>query len=255
MSRTQDRGKFEGVIKVVSFNRTFYMAGVISAFMAGAVLVYLPMVPHLRLLGWLLWSLGVWWLVGSLVVTHWIYDKSPLFHWAWLGALLPKNQPASGCFVHAGFDEASGSLKEHLGRMDWQVLDFYDENLLGEPSINLARKLYPPPASQQWIRYDHWPLPSTSVDVVFFFFAAHELRMPEQRVALLREATRVLAPDGRCIIVEHVRDLANALVYGPGVFHFHSVDTWLADFETAGLKIASEGRITPWVRTWALVKS
>ncbi len=98
------------------------------------------------------------------------------------------------------------------------------------------------------------PLPDASMDAVFLFFAAHELRGPVSREQLFGEVARVLVPGGRLILAEHPRDVANLTVFGPGSFHFLPRREWLRLAFQSGLKIVHELRITPFVRVWSLEK-
>jgi SAM-dependent methyltransferase len=87
-------------------------------------------------------------------------------------------------------------------------------------------------------------------DTIFLLFMAHEFRHAEARLLFFREIARVLAPYGRVVIVEHLRDLANFLAFGPGFFHFQSRQTWLSTLHAAGLKIVCESKITPFIRVF-----
>ncbi|MEZ5164943.1 MAG: hypothetical protein R2695_00080, partial [Acidimicrobiales bacterium] len=61
------------------------------------------------------------------------------------------------------------------------------------------------------------------------------------------ELRRVLRPDGRLIVTEHLRDIANVAVYGPGAFHFQPAGTWIDRAAEAGFELASDVSITPFV--------
>lgn len=61
------------------------------------------------------------------------------------------------------------------------------------------------------------------------------------------------AREGKCI-VEHFRDLANFLAFGPGYVHFVSRDEWLRLAAHANLAVASETKITPWVTALTLAR-
>jgi hypothetical protein len=54
------------------------------------------------------------------------------------------------------------------------------------------------------------------------------------------------------ILVEHLRDPANFIAFGPGFLHFHSRRGWQRGWESAGFGLADEFRITPWVRVFVL---
>ena len=64
------------------------------------------------------------------------------------------------------------------------------------------------------------PVASGSQDTVFAVFAAHELRHRAHLKALFDEIARVLRPGGTLVLVEHLRNAAATVVYGPGAWHF-----------------------------------
>jgi len=85
--------------------------------------------------------------------------------------------------------------------------------------------------------------------------SAHELRRHDDRVTLLRETARVVAPAGRIVVAEHLRDLANFLAFGPGFLHFHSAATWRRAFAGAGLIVEKRFRVTRFVAVYVLRRS
>ncbi|MBA3685567.1 MAG: class I SAM-dependent methyltransferase, partial [Planctomycetes bacterium] len=96
------------------------------------------------------------------------------------------------------------------------------------------------------------PLPDAWADAVFVLFAAHEVRDDAERAALFCELRRVLAPGAAIHVVEHLRDPANVLAYGPGAWHFLARATWLRTFAAAALHVTSERRMTPFLRWFVL---
>ncbi len=65
----------------------------------------------------------------------------------------------------------------------------------------------------------------------------------------------MLAKTGKIIVTEHLQDRANFLAYNIGFFHFHSRTTWLNTFQSAGLNVADEIKVTPFITTFILDKN
>lgn len=146
-------------------------------------------------------------------------------------------------------------LKQKFPQAGWQVLDHFDPEFMTEASIRRARKLFPPTEGTIPAKFDQWPLAGNSQNVVFGMLAIHELRSDAERAAWFAEARRCLADDGRIILVEHVRDLANFVAFGPGFLHFHLVASWQKSWQAGGFKLDDIFRITPFVRVFVLKKS
>jgi hypothetical protein len=54
------------------------------------------------------------------------------------------------------------------------------------------------------------------------------------------------------LLVEHVRDAANFLAFGPGFLHFHSPASWRRCWEGAGLRSIDQFCVTPFVQVYVL---
>ncbi len=85
------------------------------------------------------------------------------------------------------------------------------------------------------------------------FLSVHELRTTEKRVAMFEKVKPSLAPDGRLVIVEHMRDVPNVLAFGWGALHFFPRSVWVSDLERAGFRVESEQHISPFIRVLTTV--
>lgn len=277
----------QGVGNIVRFNWHFYvlalaLLGGLASLRAGAGPALRPYVDALLLL-----------VAGptlvSLLVSAYVYDTSNLYALDWLpdlpaaapdpaaapAAAVPdpaaaataphpaaaaalaaaaEAGPARLVNINAGFDETSALLAHRFPGAGLTVLDFYDPAVHTEVSIRRARAAYPPYPGTRRVAAGQLPLPAGSCQRVFLFMAAHEARQPAQRVALLREVGRLLLPGGQAVVVEHLRDLPNFLAYTVGFLHFYSGREWRRVFRAAGLVVAREQKITPFVSAFTLVR-
>lgn len=241
------RSRYGGVRQIVRFNWPYYAAATAATAAASALLILVPLPapwPSLALAALLLANA---WLVLSLAVSHWIYDRSSVSRGEWLrGIAAPRI-----AVCHFGQDEVSAHVARWLPTAAVQVFDLYD-GALGTPSLRRARALAAPAPGTRTAPLDAIPLGSASQDLAVLAFAAHEVRDHATRVRLCTELTRCLAPGGMLLVVEHLRDAPNLLAYGPGGFHFLSRRTWLRTFAAAGLAVVGETSFTPWVRRFEL---
>jgi len=81
--------------------------------------------------------------------------------------------------------------------------------------------------------------------------AAHEIRSRKGRESLFNEVRRIVAPQGRVVLVEHLRDFIAAITFGPGVFHFFPRREWI-DLTCAAFELEQEFPITSFVRVFVL---
>ncbi|PJJ59564.1 class I SAM-dependent methyltransferase [Hymenobacter chitinivorans] len=242
------RRPLEGVWNVVRFNWHFYVGAGGSLLVLAAVAGFAPAAWRPYLLGLL--ALGAAPVLISLLVSYYVYDVSELYRLGWL----PIDPASRGRLVniHAGFDETSGLLQQRFARAQLRVFDFYDPQLHREVSIKRARAAYPPFPGTVAVQPGALPLPAASTDYALLLLSAHEIRQQRERVAFFAEVRRTLTPQGRIIVVEHLRDPANFLAYTIGFFHFYSRATWRRVFRAAGLEVVQEQKITPFVSAFTL---
>ncbi|MCZ2395015.1 MAG: class I SAM-dependent methyltransferase [Chitinophagales bacterium] len=243
------RKPFQGVGNIIRFNWQFYVLAIVATVIL--FLVRNNFNAALRAASDILVVVIIGSTLISLLVSCYIYDFSNLYKLSWLDNLLSKDN-GKIVNINAGFDETSNLLKSKFANSDLTVLDFYDPTKHTEVSIKRARKAYPPYPNTQQTNTKHLPLQDKSADKIFAILSAHEIRNDEERISFFKEIHRVLSPTGQIIVTEHLRDTANFLAYNIGAFHFHSKTTWLKTFQSAGLRVADEIKITPFITTFIL---
>lgn len=244
------RKPFEGIYNIVRFNWHFYvlaLGAMLAVLLAG--LVIWPAFAFPAVIFCLLIALP---LISSFLVSYYVYDCSGLYSLHWLDQAI--QAPRGIVNIHAGFDESSALLQHKFPEASLRVFDFYDPKKHTEVSIRRARKAYPAFPGTQAIGTDALPLEDGSVDVVFLILAAHEIRDKQERLAFFRELRRVLKPQGKIVVTEHLRDLPNFLAYTIGFFHFQPEGRWKTAFRDSGFRMAQRFTITPFITTFILSK-
>ncbi len=240
------RKPLQGVKNIVRFNRHFYLGvGVLIS----ALLCFLPFLSSLwqmLLAAGILSAAAVTLL--SLAASWYIYDYSDLYRLEYLKF----NGVKTILNVNAGFDETSEIIATKFPAARLTVCDFYDAEKHTEISLKRARKAYPPYPNTLEVQAEKLPFTDNSFERVVVIFAAHEVRDPQERILFFKELNRVLAPNGKIIVTEHLRDLNNFAVYTVGFLHFYSKSSWLHTFAEANLSIIREVKTTPFVTTFIL---
>jgi ubiquinone/menaquinone biosynthesis C-methylase UbiE len=245
------RGRYEGVLEIISYNRGLYAWSAIGVSAGLVIAARLPRMLALVTTGAVLIALA--WMLASIAVSHYVYDRSSVYDFRWMREQLPRT-PRRWVNIHSGLDQSTGILKSVFPQGDEEVLDIYDPVEMTEPSITRARTLSEGKTEARHADFRHLTLPDSSCDAVFLIFSAHELRRRDSRAQFFKEVARVLAADGRVILMEHLRDTANFLAFGPGCWHFHSRGEWLRAAATANLRVRQEMPITPFVRVFVMEK-
>jgi SAM-dependent methyltransferase len=245
------RKPFQGVLNIVRFNWHFYViiciSGLLIYFSKQFVPDYFKIYIIILLLGMMLSTLI------TLLVSFYVYDFSPLYKLNFLDNLgiLPN---ANLVNINAGFDETSHILVQKFPKTNLEVFDFYDPSKHTEISIERARKRYAPYPNTKVVETSKLPLSANSVDYIFVIFAAHEIRNMDERILFFQQITDSLKPNGKIIVVEHLRDLPNFLAYNIGFLHFFAKSEWKKTFNTAQLSIHKEVKLTPFISAFFLEK-
>jgi len=244
------RKPLQGLRNIVRFNWHFYALAFGLALAVGAATLVLP--APFSTYGWAALGLLLAPVLVSLAVSGYVYDYAGLYELGWLPTRIA---PAPGIrllTISAGFDELTPLLAPTWPADQLLAIDFYDPARHTEVSIKRARRAYPPVPGTLPVSTTALPLPTHSINYALAFLVAHEVRDAAERAAFFQEIARVLKPDGELIVVEHLRDAANFLAYTIGFLHFHSRRAWLATFRAAGLRVAQEVKITPFLTAFML---
>jgi SAM-dependent methyltransferase len=239
------RRKFQGVLNILSFNRHFYVIGlaVLALLVVVIVVAGLPTVVM-----WVVIGAFAYGLIMPLLVSAYVYDFSGYYDFNWLSGVVDKGvKPGQIVNINAGFDETSFIIKNNFPESDLRVFDFYNARQHTEPAIVRARKVSLTYPNTQQIESNAIPLADGTVDIVFLLSAVHEIRSQEERVEFLKECYRMCRPQGRVIMVEHLRDFPNFLAFSVGFTHFFSRSVWKSAFERAGFSSFEEVKFTPFM--------
>jgi SAM-dependent methyltransferase len=246
------RRKFQGVLNILSFNRHFYVFGLIGL----AIIIWIMLFFNLpNVLFWIVIIAFGYGLTMPLIVSAYVYDFSGYYDFNWLKDFNFKDSEEIQILnINAGFDETSFILKNQFPLSDLKVFDFYNAKQHTEPAIIRARKVslvYPNTSS---IVSNNIPLNDSKVDLIFLLSAAHEIRSHEEKVQFLKECFRVCKPTGQVIMVEHLRDFPNFVAFTIGFTHFFSNHIWKKAFNEAGFSKTEENKFTPFMSIFKVQK-
>jgi SAM-dependent methyltransferase len=244
--------RYQGVLQIIRFNWPFYLFALAALTAAAGLKVLLPAWTDALLIAGI--GLTSFWMLASMVVSHWVYDRSPLRTWRWIEPALGF-APRRWINLHAGLDESSPALRQLFPTSVGRVLDIFDAAEMTEPSILRARSFAVNAITPEAADYRHLPIPTETCGAAFLLLSAHELRRRESRARFFRELHRVLSPDGKVVLAEHLRDLPNFIAFGPGFLHFHSRRAWLAAARAGGFEVEKQFRITPFIAVLVLRRS
>ena len=241
----EKRRKFQGVLNILSFNRHFYVFGLLALAVLFASRLF---IPWNELIFWIIIAAFIYGLIMPLIVSAYVYDFSGYYNFNWItNQVSDPGEIKLITNINAGFDETSFIIKDKFAGSDLKVFDFYNEKRHTEPAIIRARRVslvYPNTTS---ISSNIIPLGDQSVDIVFLLSAVHEIRSNEEKVEFLKECRRVCKPNGKVIMVEHLRDFPNFVAFSVGFTHFFSRAVWKKAFQQADFTTFRETKFTPFM--------
>jgi|SRR5215203_1130598 len=241
----EKRRKFQGVLNILSFNRHFYVFGLLALgfLFASRLFIQWP-----NLIFWLIVAAFIYGLIMPLIVSAYVYDFSGYYNFHWLTKLVSNSERINLITnINAGFDETSFIIKNKLPGSDLKVFDFYNAKRHTEPAIIRARKVSLVYPNTQSISSNLIPLGDNTVDIVFLLSAVHEIRSQDEKVQFLKECHRICKPNGKIIMVEHLRDFPNFVAFSVGFTHFFSRAVWKNAFQHAGFTSFRETKFTPFM--------
>ncbi|HZS54575.1 MAG TPA: class I SAM-dependent methyltransferase [Bryobacteraceae bacterium] len=244
---SSQRAAYLGMRQIFEYNRPFYLSTMAAVIATSILAPRLPLLPGTLLL--LAAGVAVFWICSSLLVSHYIYDRSGLYRLDWLKGCLSR-PPRRWINIHAGIDEISGGISSMFPDSEAQKVDIYDPLEMTESSINRARRFSRVASSSA--SWHDLPAADREFDTAFLIFTGHELRRHEARVRLLSRIAQVLQTGGELVLVEHLRDWRNFLAFGPGFFHFLSARAWRDAVHAAGLSIRMRRTVTPFIHVFVL---
>lgn len=246
------RKPFQGVSNIIRFNWHYYIG---AAIVLMAIFFSILIVPQYLKFPFQLIAIFITLTTTiSLVTSLYVYDLSDFYKLNWSDSISIESKDVM-VNINAGFDEISWPLSAKYPENGLTVFDFYDPQKHTEVSIQRARKVYSVYPGTISISTSLIPLDANSVDVIFLIFSAHEIRDRQERELFFKMLSKTLKPNGKIVLVEHLRDFLNFVSYSVGFLHFYSRADWDKTFHSSDLFIQKEFKITPFVSTFILQRN
>ena len=189
--------------------------------------------------------LTLYFLLASLWLAHWQFDRSGLRPHRVLFDMAQLKPTDHFVYIDVGLRRRPLALAHQITTGHLTVIDIY--NPQWTPSRSLARwrsRIRPPVADPRltWLsgNFDLLPLPDSTISVVILCQIASELWQDGDRVTLLREVKRILAPDGRLYVAEKVRSQTTWLTAGPAALTVPTSDYWRQLLRQSGFHVRQE---------------
>ena len=148
-------------------------------------------------------------------------------------------------YVDLGLQRQAIGLSRRLTTGQIIVIDIYNPQWTISPWLVRWRTQQPPPPADPRLIWREGnlsllPLPDESINTVMVCHVAGEFWQDGDRIALLREAYRILKPQGQLLLAESVRSQTNWLIRGVACLGLPTADYWRKLLQQSGYRIRSE---------------
>lgn len=192
-------------------------------------------------------------IAASLWAAYQIYDRLQPHHLLFdMGQL---RETDSFLYLGLGLREQVFDLCRRLTTGRIVVVDLYNPQLTSSSALARLRQRARPPLPDPRLNWQTGqvtllPLPDESVPVVIVYEVASAFWQHGDRLALLQEAKRVLARNGRLLLAERSRSRANWLTLGPVAAILPPPDYWHHLLLQAGFQVQRQHTLGDLVTCW-----
>ena len=239
---------FKHALSLARYNWPLYLIALSGAILGAVVSLNDHLSSTLRLAGALGALIAAWYAVASFLAFHVMFDRSRLLGGTWLHEMLPES-PARCIQISVFLEATTLPLAEVFPQAEVILLDLFRPELMTEPAVTRARQSAKPTDAIS-SAIDSLPVEDGWSDVTVVTLAAHEIRLAAKREQLFRELQRVTSVKGSIVVVEHLRNVAALLAFGPGLLHFYPRGEWLRLARRTNLSLKDEIAITPFVHVF-----
>ena len=199
---------------------------------------WLSFVPLMMALGIIL----VYFLLTMLWAANKLYDLDGLRPYDVLFDMGQVGATDTIVYIDLGLRVTPLRLRRRLTTGKVIVVDVYNPQWTTGQALVRARAQAPPPPDDPRLvwqngRFNLLPLPDQSVPFVMLDQILSQCWQEGDRLRLLKEANRILTPNGRLLLTEQIRTQTNWLVYGPGGVRFRPIEYWQELLQEAGFVV------------------
>ena len=239
---------FKRALSLARYNWPLYAVSCFSILLGIAIASIPSISGSIRIVALVAASVAAWYTIASFAAFHAMFDRSGFLSGNWLTSCV-KSPPKRCLQLSVSLEETTLPIERVFPEAECVNFDLFDRSVMTEPAVKRARASTKP-NSTPVATLDSLPLVNEHCDLTVITLAAHEVREPSLRESLFQELNRVTKPQGRVVVIEHLRNAAAFLAFGPGLFHFFPRAEWMRLAETASLNLESEFKITPFVHVF-----